>query len=257
MAQNNITGGAKQGLGSALVIDGQQFEAGWLPAAVSFTRSTLDITHAQTVNFRASKADELADPLEVNGQFYFDARLKSLVNLMTTEGVAQEREIYIVFAKTSTTQGVVEENGYMYLPAGNIGLSNVNMDIADAMKSDFIVAGGNVNAEIKEQKVVAGNVPTSTSIAEIEYTSANILADDIVAKISSTGLTHGPDIMFDLGGTDVADFYIDGYFIKAVADGAGGAGSKALTVSVAGYTSWAEEITANYLTGEAIAFTLV
>jgi hypothetical protein len=257
MAQNNISGGAKQGLGAALVIDGQQFRAAWLPTAVSFTRSVLDVTHAQTTNFRASKADELADPLEVNGQFYFDMRLKALVELMTTAGVSQERDIYIMMPKTSAAQGIVEEAGYIRLPSGNIGLGTIGLDVGDTMKADFVVAGGNTNAEIEIQKVVSGNNPVSTSVAGVQLTSSAILADDIVATLSSVGVTHGPDIFFDLAGTDIADFYIDGKYIKAVADGGGGAGVKSLTVSVAGYTSWAEEISANYLTGEAVGFTLV
>ena len=255
MAQNNISGGAKTGLGAALIIDGQQFQAAWKPDAINFTRNTIDVTHAQTENFRAAQVEELSEPLTVTGQFYFDPKLKPLIDLMTSEGANQTREIYIVLPKIADAQGVTTENGYIYLPAGTIGIGNISLTIDGPMEADFTIAGGIVNPVIGIQEVVAGNVPTATSIVTSNLTGT--LKDDIVATISvDSGLTHGAPIFFDLGGTDAADFYLEGKYVKAVADGGGGAGIKSLTVSVAGYRAWAENATADHLTGEAIGFTL-
>ena len=254
MPQNNIAGEAKTGLGSALIIDGQQFDAAWLPDAVNFSRETIDVTHSQTLNFKASQVSELSEPLTIEGEFYFDPKLKSLVELMTSEGVNQKREIYFKFPKVSDIQGTTTENGYIYLPAGSIGIGTISTPVDDAMKAEFTIAGGIENPEIENQKVVAGNVPTSTSIVTSNLTGT--LADDVVATITATGADHGATIFFDLAGTDAADFYLEGKFVRAVADGGGGAGVKSLTVSCAGYRAWAEEDSAEYLTGEAIGFTL-
>lgn len=253
---NNISSSAKSGLGSSLVIDGQQFPAAWKPSAIEFDRGTTDTTHAQSVNFKSSRPEELAEPLEVTGEMYFDPQLKSLIELMTSQGVTQEREIYIILPKTSTPQGVTHENGFFLLPAGSIGLGSINLDIDGNMMTDFVVTAGQTEVVIGRQKLVANNTPTSISVTDVQLSSALIVEDTIVATIAVAGLTYGGAILFDLGGTDVADFYIDGYFIKALATGGGGAGAKSLTVSAAGYTSWSEDITAQHLTGEAIAFTL-
>ena len=251
---NNIQGGAKTGLGAALIVDGQQFPAAWLPSAINFTRNTLDVSHAQTTDFRASIVEELAEELTVTGQFYFDPKLEPLVELMKSEGANQDREIYIIIPKTSDEQGVTTENMFMYLPVGKLGIGTIALDIEDTMKADFTVAGGIISPTIEVQKVVAGNVPASTSIVTSNLTGT--LADDVVATITATGVTHGATVFFDLGGADVADFYLEGKFVKAVADGGGGTGVKSLTVSCAGYRAWAEDDTAEHLTGEAIGFTL-
>ncbi len=254
MSQNNISGGAKQGLGAALIIDGRQFEAAWLPDAANFTNETIDVTHAQTLNFKAAQVAELSEPLTIEGEFYFDPKLKSLVELMSSDGRNQKREIYFIFPKMSDDQGTTTENGYIYLPAGSIGIGTISTPVDDAMKAEFTIAGGIVNPEIEIQKVVAGNVPASTSV--VTSNLSGTLADDVVATITATGVTHGATVFFDLGGTDAADFYLEGKFVKAVADGGGGAGVKSLTVSCAGYRAWAEEDTGEYLTGEAVGFTL-
>ena len=251
---NNIQGTAKLGLGASLVIDGQQFDAAWLPEAINQARNTIDTTHAQSTGQRGSKPDELTEPLEITGEFYFDPQLKSLVELMTSAGVAQEREIYCILPRTSTAQGVTHENGYFYLPAGSIGIGTINIGIDDTMKAEFVITAGTVAVVIENQKTVASNVPTSTSIVTTNL--ATTLADEVVATITGVGVTHGPTIFFTLGGTNVADFYLEGKFVKALADGGGGTGVKALTVSCAGYRAWENDDTGEHLTGEAIGFTL-
>jgi len=254
MATNNIQGGAKTGLGAALVVDGQQFPAAWLPSAINFTRNTLDVSHAQTEDFRASIVEELAEELTVTGQFYFDPKLKALVDLMKSTGANQDREIYIIVPKTSDAQGVTTEPMFLYLSVGKLGIGTIALDIEDTMKADFTVAGGIQSPIIEHQQTVAGNAPVSTSIVETNLSGT--LKDDVVATITGVGVTHGPTIFFELGGTDVADFYLEGKFIKAVADGGGGTGVKSLTVSAAGYRAWSEGATGEHLTGEAIGFTL-
>lgn len=254
MAINNIQGGAKTGLGAALVVDGQQFPAAWLPSAINFTRNTIDVSHAQTEDFRAAIVEELAEELTVTGQFYFDPKLEALVDLMKSTGANQDREIYIIVPKTSDAQGVTTEPMFLYLSVGKLGIGTIALDIEDTMKADFTVAGGIQSPIIEHQQVVASNEPVSTSI--ITSNLSGTLAGDVVATITASGVSHGPTIFFELGGTDAADFTLEGKFIKAKADGGGGAGSKSLTVSCAGYRAWNDGTTGEHLTGEAIAFTL-
>ncbi len=249
---NNITGGAKTGLGAALIVDGQQFPAAWVPSAVNFTRNTIDVTHAQTTDFRASIVAELAEEMTVEGTFYFDATLKPLVDLMTSDGANQTREIYIIFPKTADAQGVVTENGFIYLPTGTLGIGNINLDLEEAMSADFTVAGGIQSPSIEIQKVVPSNIPTSTTTVNTNLVGTE--EDEVVATITATGVDHGVTVFFDLGGTDVSEFYLEGKFIRA--NGTVTTGAKTLTVSAAGYRAWKEEDTGEHLTGEAIAFTL-
>jgi hypothetical protein len=256
MAVNNIQSSAKSGLGTALVIDGQQFPAAWKPSAINFDRNTVDTTHAQSTNFKSSRPEELAEPLEVVGQMYFDPQQKQVIELMTSEGVTQEREIYIILAQTSTPQGVTHENGFFLLPAGSIGLGSIELDIDGNMMTDFVVTAGQQAVTIGRQKLVAGNTPTGITVTTNELSAALIVEDTIVATIAVDGLTYGAGIVFALAGTDVADFYIDGYFVKAVAAGGGGSGVKALTVSTAGYTSWEQDIVAQHDLAVAVGFTL-
>lgn len=253
MATNNIQGSAKQGLGSALIIDGRQFEAAWIPESVEFERETIDVTHAQTENFKASKVAELSEPLEITGEFYFDPSLQGLIDLMKSEGANQEREIYLVFPKVSDPQGTTTENGYIYLPSGTIGIGSIDLDLEEAMKAEFVIAGGTVNPEIEAQKVVAGNVPTAISVTTSNLSGT--VEGDIVATLGyPTGLTHGAPIYFNLGGADASEFTLEGRFIKAAAGVT--TGVKALTVDVAGYRAWAEADTSDQLLAEAVGFTL-
>ena len=250
---DNIQSSAKQGLGAALIVDGQQFPAAWVPEAVNFERETIDVTHAQTKNFRASKVAELSEPLEITGTFFFDPSLQELVELMTSEGVNQEREIYFIFPKTSAAAGTTEENGYIYMPKGTLGIGTINTPLDDAMSANFTVSGGISSPEVEAQKVVAGNVPVSVDDSNTSNLTGTA-EDDVVVTLDSTGVTHGPTIYFELGGTDAAEFYLEGKFVKAAAGVTTGA--KSLTVSAAGYRAWAEDDTADHLTGATIDFTL-
>ena len=250
---DNIQGSAKTGLGAALVVDGQQFPAAWLPSSVDFTRNTLDVTHAQTKNFRASIPEELTEPLEANGQFYFDMSLTELVELMTDEGAGKERQIYIMIPKTAEPAGVTHEHGYIYLPKGRLGIGTINLDIGDTMKSDFVVTGGVASPEIAIQKEVSGNVPTGTTFSTTNLSGT--ASGDVVATLDyPSGLSHGPAIFFNLAGADASEFTLRGRYI--VANDSVTTGAKSLTVDVAGYTAWEEGDTARHLTGEAVGFTL-
>lgn len=250
---NNINSTAKSGLGAALIVDGQQFPAAWRPDAANFTRNTLDASHAQTTNFRATILDELAEEMTVSGSFLFDPKLTELTELMTSDGVNQIRDIYVMLPKSSDAQGVTTENGYIHMSQGRLGLGTLNLAYDDIMEADFTAASGESEVIIVEQKVVAGNVPTATTFSTSNLSGT--VEDDIVATLNyPTGLSHGPAIYFDLGGADVSEFYLEGKFIKA--NSTVTTGVKALTVSVAGYRAWAEEDTGSHLTGEVVGFTL-
>jgi len=264
MARNNIYGKAKQGLGIALVIDGQQFPAAWVPSSVDFETSVIDVTHAQTENNKATIVAELGEPLEVSGDFQFDPQLEVLFELMRTTGRNQERDIFVMFPKTSTAQGVTHENGYIQMPAGSIGVGTITPDLEGPMTAGFTVAGGLVNNVFGVQKSVAANVPTAISITEADNMStATILKGDVVATLAvTTGITHGPSIFYDLAdstGTAVADgeVYLEGNFIKAGIDGAGGAAALDIEVSVAGWRAWTEETASDSLVATPCDITII
>lgn len=264
MARNNIYGKAKQGLGIALVIDGQQFPAAWKPASMNFNTATVDVTHAQTENFKAEVIAELAEAMTMTGEFFFDPQLKPLVELMRTSGRQQERDIYIMFPQSSTAQGTTHENGYVRMPAGTIGVGTITADLEGPMTAEFTIAGGTTNVEINIQQEKSNNVPTAVVVTPASnLTSASILEDDVIGTLTSTGGDqYGPAIFFDLAdttGTAVVDgdIYLEGQFIKAGIDGAGGAGALDIEVSTGGWRAWTQETTADLLEAEPCDITLV
>lgn len=250
---NNIIGSEKQALGASLIVDGQQFPAKFLPSDISFTRNKLDVSHAQTLDFKQTKPEELAEPFTLTGEFYFDPRLEQLVELMKADGATKKREIYLEFPYVTLETGAAQEqNGYVYASEGFLSVDSISFDINDTMKASFTFDGGTTSPVIEHQQVVAANV--ATAITETNVKTATVVDGDLVLTLAQTGVTFGAPIFFNLSGADAAEFNLIGSELYAV--GTPATGVKTLTVDVSGFTAYDQDITGDQLLAEAITLTL-
>ena len=117
LAAIEVTGTEKQGLGYCLIVDGKIWPAKINdPGTITFTRNRLDTTHSKTLDFKQSKPEELADPLEQALTTFFDPTLADAFDIMETDGATQEREIYLMFPRVPLQVGEsTRENGFIYL----------------------------------------------------------------------------------------------------------------------------------------------
>ena len=221
---NNLQSSAKQGVGFAMIVDGEEF-VGKIsnPGNLATPRTDIDTSHTGLTGNKTSIPEELADPFELTLEVQFDPRLDDLITAQTGVGARTEREIFLIFPKVPDATGAtVSEHGYVLLSEGRLTSDGIDINITDIMKQSIKVSSGNAEPSfVKQTDAVA-----KTDITFTQTAPASAAADgDLLGTFSTT--VAGPAIYtLDTGG-DAAKVTLKGDKLYAL-----GAQAADLTISV-------------------------
>jgi len=259
LAAAQVTGTEKQGLGYCLVVDGKIWPAKVNdPGSIEFNTNFLDTTHSKTIDFKQSKPEELSEALTQALTTFFDPTLAEAFDIMRGAGAVQAREIYLVLPLVPLLVGeATRENGFIYLPEGYIAANSIALPLDNYMTQDVTVTGGNLAPTMHEERVASTLAPaTVITFTAVELSSAALALGDIVGILTTNvASTLDLSLFFNLGGADVADFVLDGKFLKAaVANPA--AAAKVLNITTSNMVGYDQNIGALQYTETGLGFTI-
>jgi len=219
LAAVEVIGTEKQGLGYCLIVNGKIWPLKINdPGTITFERNKLDATHSKTLDFKQSKYEELAEPLEQDLTCFFDPTLEEGFDIVRTAGAKLEREIYLAFPRIPLKVGeATRENAFIYLPAGQIAGNSIAMPLDNFMTQEVNVNGGTQNPTIKKERAVTATMAPATDIVLTDIKTAAIAAGDIIAKLT-TDIANEEDVslFFGLTGADADKVELDGFYVKAL-----------------------------------------
>jgi len=258
LAAIEITGGEKQGLGYVLIVNGKIWPAKINdPGTITFTRNRLDTTHSLTEDFKQSKPEELAEALEQAMNTFFDPTLAEQFDIMGSAGATEEREIYMMFPRLPLKTGQVKrENAFIYAPQGYIAADSIAMPLDNYMEQSVNINGGTANTTVKPEAIASVLLPaTAVTMTPVELSAANLVAGSIVGEFS-TNIAKIDDVSLFilLAGTDAAEFYLDGHYLKSV--GTPTAALKSIDVTTSNFVGFDTDDASLKYVESGIAFTI-
>tara|TARA_R110000744_G_scaffold378892_2_gene495775 strand:- start:6941 stop:7696 length:756 start_codon:yes stop_codon:yes gene_type:complete len=247
---NNLQSTAKQGVGFAMIVDGEEF-VGKIsnPGNLATPRTDIDTSHTGLTSSKTSIPEELADPFELTLEVQFDPRLDDLITAQTGTGVQTEREIFLVFPKVPDALGAtLSEHGYVLLPAGRLSSEGIDINITDIMKQSIKVSSGNSEPTFVKQ----ANAVAKTDLVFTQTAPAATTTDGLLLGTFSTAVAGPAVYTLDAGG-DAASVTLKGNKLYAV-----GVLSADLTISVTvnNWVGYRNDIVAQAFTNAAVAVDL-
>ena len=213
---NNLQSSAKQGVGFAMIVDGEEF-VGKIsnPGNLATPRTDLDTSHTGLDGNKTSIPEELADPFELTLEVQFDARLDDLITAQTGTGARTDRDIYLMFPKVPDAAGAtLTEHGYVHLSEGRLSSDGIDINITDIMKQSIKVSSGNAEPTFVKQTDAVAKTDVIFTQSHAAGTSA---ADGDLLGVLTTTIT-GPAVYTLDEVSDYADVTLKGD--KVYANGA-------------------------------------
>lgn len=248
---NNLQSSAKQGVGFAMVVDGEEF-VGKIsnPGNLATPRTDIDTSHTGLTSSKTTIPEELSDPFELTLEVQFDPRLADLIEAQTGTGAQTEREIFLVFPKVPDATGAaLSEHGYVHLPAGRLSSEGIDINITDIMKQSVKVSSGNTEPTFVRQ---VDAVAKTDVIFTQTSTAATAVADgDLIGVLTTT--IGGPAVYTLDQVSDFADVTLKGD--KIYANGAQSA-DKTISVTCNNWVGYRNDITAQGFTNASITLDL-
>lgn len=247
---NNLQSTAKQGVGFAMIVDGEEF-VGKIsnPGNLATPRTDLDTSHTGLDGNKTSIPEELADPFELTLEVQFDARLDDLITAQTGVGARTEREIFLMFPKVPDAAGAtLTEHGYVELSEGRLTSDGIDINITDIMKQSIKVSSGNAEPNfVKQTDAVA-----KTDLIFTQSAPNATTADGDLLGIFTTTIA-GPAVYTLNAGGDAASVILKGDKLYGV-----GVLSADLTISVTvnNWVGYRNDLSAQAFTDAAVAVDL-
>ncbi len=198
---DNLQSQAKQGVGFAVVVDGEEF-VGKIsdPGTQNTPRPAISTVHTGLTSVKTSIPDELSDEFEQVLSLQFDPRLEDLRVATTGTGAKTDRNIYLIYPKVPDLVGAnVTEHGYVHLSQGRLTSEGISVPVDNIMDMQLKVSSGNAEPTSDRQKdaiAVVGCTFTQTAAA------ASASDGDLLGTLSQNSF-EGP-VVYVLGGTDAA-----------------------------------------------------
>jgi hypothetical protein len=247
---NNLQSSAKQGVGFAVIADGEEFSGKISnPGNMATPRADIDTSHVGLTSNKTSQPEELSDPFEMTLEVIFDPRLADLLEPQTGAGVKTERDIYLMFPKVPDAAGAaLTEHGYVHLPVGRMSSEGIDISIGDIMKQSIKVSSGNEEPEVALQAAAVAK----TDITFTQSAPTATTADGDLLGVFTTSVA-GPSVYTLNAGGDAASVILKGDKLYAV-----GVLSADLTISVTvnNWVGYRNDISAQAFTDAAIAVDL-
>lgn len=218
LAAAAILGTEKQGLGYCVIVEGKLWPLKMNdPGTINFVRNKLNATHSKTLVFKQFKFEELAEPLEQDLSLFFDPTMAEAFEIMETEGATKDREMYLTFPRIPLKVGeATRENGFIYLPAGNIAANSVAVPLDNFMTQAVNINGGTENPTFQREREVTAQMAPATAITLTPIKTAAVEAGDIIAKLTTDiANTEDVSVFFNLTGADADKIELDGFYLKA------------------------------------------